>query len=65
MACEEKEPVGNRVNETVGGVETVAFGGDEIPNFVEIRLGLRGANVAHQRGGGFSAARRARPRCFT
>jgi len=65
MLGEQEEAAGEGVDEAVGDFYARAFGGDVIPDGVEVVFGLRGYAKAHQADRASSVARRARPRSFT
>src|SRR5260370_961296 len=65
VASEEIETLANRIDEPVGSLDAAAFFGHLIPDTIEFGFCFRCDTVRHQREGDCSAARRARPRCFT
>src|SRR5713101_3538711 len=65
VAGEEIETLANRIDEPVGSLDAAAFFGHVIPDTLEFGFCFRCDTVRHQREGDCSAARRARPRCFT
>jgi hypothetical protein len=49
MAAEENEAIGEGIDQAVGNLDAAAAGSDVIPNVVEIGIGLRSAQMSHQR----------------
>src|ERR1035437_10203369 len=65
-AGQQSKPVGDGINHAVGNLDAAALLGHVIPDVVKLGFGFWCNTVCHQRvGGEISAARRARPRCFT
>src|SRR5260370_4868787 len=61
----KEKPLGDGIDHAVGNLNAAAFLGRVIPDAVKLGFGMRGDTVRHQRPGVRSAAKRARPRCFT
>jgi hypothetical protein len=49
MAAEENEAIGEGIDQAVGNLDAAAAGSDVIPSVVEIGIGLRSAQMSHQR----------------
>ena len=50
MSAENQEATGDGFNKTVGNFDAVASGCDVIPNVIEVRIGLRRADVSPSTG---------------
>src|ERR1035437_5880620 len=64
-AGQQSKPVGDGINHAVGNLDVAALLGHVIPDVVKLGFRLWCNTVCHQCVGGYSAARRARPRFFT